>query len=115
DLGPRSKSAVPDLVKAVKDADPTVSWAAIDALGQIGRDAEPAVPTLVEALKDASTRGAAIDALGQIRDKARDAVGALEKLLHGEDVSVHWATAAALVRIGGPEVKTGVRYLLETA
>jgi HEAT repeat protein len=115
DLGPRCRSAVPDLIRAVKDPDPTVSWAAIDALGQIGPDAEPAVPTLVEVLKDESTRGAAINALGQIGGKARDAVPALEKLLQGEDVSVRWATASALVRIGGPGVKTGVRYLLETA
>src|SRR5262245_6987069 len=115
DLGPRGKSAVPDLVKAVKDPDPTVSWAAIDALGQIGPDAEPAVPTLVEALKDGSTRGAAVNALGQIGGKARDAVPALEQVLQGEDVSVRWATASALVRIGGPGLKTGVRYLLETA
>jgi HEAT repeat protein len=115
DLGPRCKSAVPDLVKAVKDPDPTVSWAAIDALGQIGPDAGPAVPTLVEALKDESNRGAAVDALGQIGGKARDAVGALENVLKGEDVSLRWATATVLVRIGGPGLKTGVRYLLETA
>jgi HEAT repeat protein len=115
DLGPRSRSAVPSLVRAVKDPDPTVSWAAIDALGQIGLDAAAAVPTLVEALKDESTRGAAVDALGQIGGKARDAIPALEKVLQGEDVSLRWATASTLVRISGPGLKTGVRYLLETA
>src|SRR5262249_60608121 len=114
-LGPGCKSAVPDLVKAVKDPGPTVSWAAIDALGQIGADAEPVVPTLVEALKDESTRGAAVDALGQLGGKARDAVPALEKVLRGEDVSVRWATASALVRIGGAGGKTGGRDLLEKA
>jgi len=115
DLGPGARSAVDALVKAVKDSDPTVSWAAIDALGQIGPDAEPAVPALVEALKDASTRGAAVDALGQIGGKARAAIPALEEVLKGDDVSVRWAAAAALVRIGGAGVKAGVRYLLETA
>src|SRR5262249_48219681 len=115
DLGPAAKSAVPDLVKAMKDTDPTVSWAAIDALGQIGPDAAAAVPALIEALKEASTRGAAVDALGQLGSKARDAVPALEKVLKGDDVSIRWATASALVRIGGPGVKAGTRYLLETA
>jgi HEAT repeat protein len=115
DLGPRGKSAVPELVKLVMDSDPIVTWAAIDALGQVGSGAESAVPTLVEALKDGSTRGAAVDALGQIGGKARDAIPALEKLLKGEDVSIRWAAASSLVRIGGPGVKAGVRYLLETA
>jgi HEAT repeat protein len=115
DLGPRGKSAVPDLVKAAGDSEPAVSWAAIDALGQIGPDAEEAVPSLAEALKDPTTRGAAVDALGQIGRKARPAVSALEKVLQGDDGSVRWAAASALARIGGPGVKAGVRYLLETA
>jgi HEAT repeat protein len=115
DLGPHARSAVADLVKSVGDSDPTVSWAVIDALGLIGPDAEPAVPALVEALKEASTRGAAIDALGQIGRKARAAAGALEKVLEGDDPGVRWAAASALVRIGGPGAKAGVRYLLETA
>jgi HEAT repeat protein len=115
DLGSGARPAVAALVKAVSDADPTVSWAAIDALGQIGPDAEEAVPALVEALKEAGKRAAAVEALGQMGRKARGAVADLEKVLKGEDAAVRWATAAALVRIGGPGVKTGVRYLLETA
>jgi HEAT repeat protein len=115
DLGPRARPAVADLVRAAGDADPAVSWAAIDALGQLGPDAAPAVPALVEALRSASTRGAAVDALGQVGPKARAAVPALERVLRGEDHSVRWAAASALVRIGGPGAEPGVRYLLETA
>jgi HEAT repeat protein len=115
DLGPRGKSAVAALLKALKDPDPAVSWAAIDALGQIGPDAEAAVPNLVEALNNASTRGAAVDALGQIGRKAQGAIPDVEKVLKGDDLTVRWAAASALVRIGGPGTKTGVRYLLETA
>lgn len=114
DLGPGARSAVPDLLKSVKDADPRVSWAAIDALGQIGPDAEAGVPILVEALKEGDNRGAAVDALGQIGRRARTAIPALEKVLKGE-VTVRWAAAAALVRIGGPGVKAGVRFFLEAA
>jgi HEAT repeat protein len=113
DLGPSARSAVPALVKTARDPDPPVSWAAIDALGQIGPDAEPAVPALVEALKDRSTRGAAVDSLGQIGRKARAAIPALLEVLKGEDVSVRWGAACALVRIGGPGARAGVRFLLE--
>jgi HEAT repeat protein len=115
DLGPAAKSAVPDLVKAIKDADPMVSWASIDALGQIGPDAAAAVPALVETLPEANVRGAAVDALGQIGPKARVAIPPLEKLLKGDDASIRWATAAALVRIGGSGTKAGVRYFLKVA
>ena len=115
DLGPSGKSAVAALIKMLKDSDPAVTWAAIDALGQIGPAAEAAVPGLIEALADTSTRGAAVDALGQIGRSARQAIAALEKIVKGDDVSARWAAASALVRIGGPGLKTGVRYLLETA
>jgi HEAT repeat protein len=115
DLGPRAKSAVVALVQTISDSDPTVTWGAIDALGQIGPDAESAVPALVEALKDAGARGAAIDALGQIGQKAQVAIPALEKVLTSDDVSVRWAAASTLVRIGGRGVKSGALYLMETA
>jgi HEAT repeat protein len=115
DLGPNSKSAVTALIETLKDPEPAVSWAAIDALGQIGPDAEKAVPGLVEMLSDVSARGAAVDALGQIGRKAQSAIAALEKVVRGDDVTIRWAAASSLVRIGGPGIKTGVRYLLETA
>jgi len=113
DLGPGARSAVSALVKAVKDSDPTVSWAAVDALGQMGPDAEAAVPILIEALKEASTRGAAVDALGQIGRKAHSAVPALEQVLRGDDVTVRWPAAWALVQIGGAGARPGVRFLLK--
>jgi HEAT repeat protein len=115
DLGPGAAAAVADLVKAVKDADPGVRWAAIDALGQIGPDAGAAVPALAGALQSGDTRPAAIDALGLIGRKAQTAVPDLERLLKGEDGAVRWATAAALVRVGGPGARAGVRYFLRTA
>jgi HEAT repeat protein len=115
DLGPGARSAVGALVKAVRDAEPMVSWASIDALGQIGPGAEAAVPTLIEALKEADTRAAAVDALGLIGRKSQAAIPALEQVLKGDDVTVRWATAAALVRIGGSGARAGVRYFLKTA
>jgi HEAT repeat protein len=114
DLGPAAKPAIPELVTAVKDPDPVVGWAAIDALGQIGPSADAAVPALIEALKEANTRGAAIDALGLIGHNARNAIPALERLLEGDAID-RWATAAALVRIGGRGARPGVRYFLKAA
>jgi HEAT repeat protein len=113
DLGPGARSAVDALIKASKDSDPTVSWAAVDALGQLGPEAERAVPALVQALNQASTRGAAVDSLGQIGRQAQSAVTALEQVLKGDDVTVRWATATALVRIGGPGARPGIRFLLK--
>jgi HEAT repeat protein len=112
DLGPGARSAVAALVAAVKDPDPAVSWAAVDALGLIGPDAAEAVPALVEALKDVTTRGAAVDALGLIGPKAGAATAALEQVLKGDDASVRWPAAVALVRIGGSGVKAGLQVLL---
>jgi HEAT repeat protein len=115
DLGPGARPAVPALVKTAQDADAGVRWAALDALGQIGPAAEAAVPALRSALQDARVRGAAVDALGLIGRKAVPAVPALERLLTGDDAGVRWAAAAALLRVGGPGARAGVRYLLEKA
>jgi HEAT repeat protein len=92
-----------------------VTGASLDALGQIGPEAEAAVPALIEALTEANTRGAAVEALGLLGPKAQPAVPALEPLLQGDDVAVGWASAAALVRIGGPGARAGVRFFLKTA
>jgi HEAT repeat protein len=115
DLGPGARSALTALVETAQDPDPAVRWAATDALGQIGPDAAKAVPTLVTALADAGSRGAAVEALGQIGRKAQAAIPALERVLKGDDVASRWPAAAALVRIGGPGVMSGVRFFLEAA
>jgi HEAT repeat protein len=115
DLGLGGKSVVLALIKTVKDSDALVTWASIDALGQIGPEAAAAVPTLVSALTDGNTRAAAVDALGLIGENARAAIPALAEVLQGDDVPVRWATAAALVRIGGSGAKTGVRHFLKVA
>jgi HEAT repeat protein len=113
DLGPRAKSAVGTLINATKDSDPTVGWAAVDALGQINSDPESTVPALVDALENATTRGAAVDSLGQFGQYAQSAIPALEHVLKGDDVTVRWAAATALVRIGGVGARPGVRFLLK--
>jgi HEAT repeat protein len=94
-LGKMGAPAVPPLMDAVKNktsppkkekgkkgppaSDPTalLRTKAIEALGNIGPEAKPAVPVLIEALRDASVRSEAAVALGNIGPGARDAVSAL--------------------------------------
>jgi HEAT repeat protein len=95
-LGKMGPTAVPALIDAVKskDAAPTkgkpkkkgpapddptalVRTKAIEALGNIGAKAKPAVPVLITALRDPSVRAEAAEALGNIGPDAKDAIPAL--------------------------------------
>lgn len=51
-MGPAAKSAVPALIKALKDPEPAVRFPVCIALREIGPDAKDAVPALKEALED---------------------------------------------------------------
>jgi HEAT repeat protein len=61
--------AVPTLVQALEDREPSVRSAAIRALGRIGPEARDALPALVRATEDEndSVREAAAKTLGRIR------------------------------------------------
>src|SRR5262249_20160032 len=50
-FGPAARSAVPDLIDALKDPDPGIRQGAVVTLGQLGPDAVPAIPALVPLLK----------------------------------------------------------------
>lgn len=75
-IGP---AAIPALKTALTDADPEVRRQAARALGQMGPEAEPAVPELTQALsdKEATVRLAAAQALGRIGPAAAPAIPAL--------------------------------------
>ena len=92
------KTAVPALIKALKDSDKDVRKAAAEALGKIGD--KSAVPALIKALKDGywQVRTAAAAALGKIGDKS--AVPALIEALKDKDSDVRTAAAEALGTIG---------------
>ncbi len=59
-MGPAAKSAVPALIRALKDPDAAVRFPVCIALREIGPDAREAVPALTEALEDRSDDVAAM-------------------------------------------------------
>jgi len=120
-IGQIAIPAIPHLITALKDKegcataledtdwwgileyhDGDVRSTAAEALGKIGPDAVPAVPSLMTALKDqeAFVQIAAAEALGQIGPTAAQAVPSLMTALKDKDVSVQSAAAKALGKIG---------------
>lgn len=93
--------AAPDLIFALRDADPWVRVAAAGALGEL-RVSE-AVPELIKALQDQEwpVRADAALALGRIRDP--QAIPALAARLRDEDALVRDEATWALRQIGTPE------------
>jgi len=65
-MGPDAKDAVPALVAALKDRDPSVRAAAAYALGQIGPDARSALKDLEALTRQGAVRDVASKAIKQI-------------------------------------------------
>jgi HEAT repeat protein len=101
-------SAVPTLIDALRDNDPTIRRSACTALGQIGDTA--AVPVLIQRLEDtdSNVRSAACTALGLIGDTA--AIPALR--VHAEIME---EAQQALAKLGGTSMalQEAVRMLAE--
>lgn len=99
-FGADAHVAASALVAALEDDDDELRRAAIDALGQIG---EGAVPALIEALRhsNANVRRGAAQSLESIGPDAQEAMKALDESLRDEDVAVRDAAASALRAIGG--------------
>lgn len=115
-FGVQAKDAVPALIQAIElDPDVGVRAAAIEALGNIGADAEPALQTIVEILKDRtalvdsmgySHRHQAADALGKIATADNQAViGALTDALSDTNDRVRASAITALEALGVPKDK----------
>ena len=76
-MGPRGRTAVPGLSKAVLLAgDSETRWRAARTLAAIGTDAGPSVPALMQALqdKDPMVRAYAAHALGKIGTASKEAI-----------------------------------------
>jgi hypothetical protein len=80
---------------------------AAQALGQLGEDAEEAIPELIVALRDADpiVRRRAAHALGNIGPKAKEARTALRWTILDKDRFVFQTAATALRRIEGQKTE----------
>ena len=65
DLGPAAKTALPDLIKAVKGNDAAIRGAAITSLGKIRSDPDTVIPLLIPYLDDDNFDVAAANALAE--------------------------------------------------
>ncbi len=101
-IGPRADAAVPALVKAARDPDPTVRLAAIGALGEMGpvaaKDAAPVLSVLIDHT-DPDLRRSAADAVGRMGASARGAIPALQQMQTLNDPIDRSMATIALVRI----------------
>ncbi|MEP0790864.1 MULTISPECIES: HEAT repeat domain-containing protein [Cyanophyceae] len=94
----KSEKAIPSLIKALKHEYSYIRANVVDALGNIGSEAETA--SLIKALEDEDSyvRWRAADALGNIGSEA--AIASLIKALEDEDSYVRSSVADALGKIG---------------
>ncbi len=99
------------LADALRDIDPVVRWAAVEAMAWLQDDS--ALPILHEALHDKhfTVRLAAIRALQEIGDA--NAVWALLDRLDDENTVVREKAAEALGRLGGTDVAVRLAHSLE--
>lgn len=105
-LGRMGRPAVAPLTKALHAENSQVQGAAASALGQIGKEARPAVPTLLDVLrasKDERLRATVMSALGRIGDEA--AVPALREAAKSPNEDVRRRAEEALRRLRGEEEK----------
>jgi len=118
-LGPEAAAAVPALIEALQDKDPSIVKEAEFALGAIGPEASAATDALIQALTndDEQVRFTACYALGQIGPAARAATPSLAGLLKSEDEFLRFAGIWALLRIhpDDPRVKKAAVPILTQA
>jgi HEAT repeat protein len=94
--------AVPELVNALERSDEVAfQGLAIHSLGQIGREADAAVPAIIalSSHADPSIRYHAVQALGRIQGDEHASIDALEKRL-GDEKAVRMEAIAAIARFG---------------
>lgn len=97
----KSRAALPELIKSMRDLDPRVRERAVRALGTIG---DPqAVPALISALDDPlfDIQGEAALALGSLGDKR--AAGPLLKLVKSPDLHLQRCAISSLGKLGSTE------------
>jgi HEAT repeat protein len=94
----------------LNDKDEEIRWEAVAALGEMGHEAKPAVPALIELLKNQDRRKVAAWALGKIGPAAKTAVPTLTTLLKDKRIRSEAATALGEI---GPSARSAVPALIE--
>jgi HEAT repeat protein len=111
-MGPKARSAIPALVRALGDEQSWLSESVASALGEMGPSA---VPPLIAALKDKNpkVRTNAALALAALGPQAEAAVPALVVALNDDGLEVRRCAARALGEIG-PAAIPAIPVLIET-
>jgi HEAT repeat protein len=121
-LGKLGKSGVLSLQKLVAaETDPMVVRNAANSLGEIGKDARPAIADLLRHLKDANPDPKSVEMrksvlgtlVGLVDKRDTAAVEPLKLALKDTDLDVRRSAALALSNIGGPSVADAVPVLVE--
>lgn len=113
-IGAKNNAAVPELIEAVGDAEPVISWCAIVTIGKIALEARDAIPALIKKLgsQEMGIRAYSAYALGQMGQDAQEAIPDLLKLINGnESDAVFLASLEALEAIGY-DIKE-IKFLIE--
>lgn len=110
----RYAPAVPRLIELLRAADPGTRYLTAKALGQIGDEAEAAVPALLEALRgdDMFLRAGVTGALIKI---GYPAVPGLTAALFDDSNAVKRAACKALGKIGNPRATAALTNALQDA
>lgn len=120
-IGPEAKSAVPALIKALKNGDRRLRGAAAETLGMIGPDAKAAIPALTAVLGDKDTRQMStshnfVDIRGiagtSLQRMGPNAVACVVSRFHHKDKKVR-AIACQVISETGSGGKLYVSYLIE--
>lgn len=97
-----AQAEVQDLIKRLSSKDNEIRRNAAKELGELGKDAKPAIKPLIKVLQDEDrfVRRFAAQALGSIGPEAKAAVPALAKLLNDDTPQVREAAVKALGKLG---------------
>lgn len=112
-IGPNASGAVPALIRALSEQDPTTQAEVLFALASIGPQAEAAVPGAVAALgdNDPAVRFGAVYALGRVGPPAAKAIPLLLQGLNDDDPYFSTVCAWALVQIDPENEQTITKAL----
>ena len=107
----RYAPSVPHLTELVREADPGTRYLAAKALGEIGDEAESAVPTLLSALRD-NDMFLRAGITGALINIGYPAVPGLTKALFDQNRAVRRAACKALGKIGSERAVPALIYSL---